>query len=312
MSARQERRLGPEALAMLPKATERVRLLYAGELTGRQVLRNSELPDIAAQRDAAWEEGAQKFPPFSDTIRAFRTSLNNNQAIIKREHPGLILALGTYFGGIEDPLAKELLRDTLITRIAHGSDVLDRTVNLERQVDAMGREIGLQEGFKGEGAKKLTAAKVVESILTEKLKLTPEETNPETTGSEQDTGIRCLGELTLSEREGAIWLYSDRLVDGLNRTFTTSPMGGSKYYDAGAAMYSEPLVVLGINLEEYVGVDERDMDRLAQWANRGGMLCEIRRHQRDVRIAKHGDKEIFFPTTQLLENFRIRKKPSQN
>lgn len=311
MISRGEKQSGQETKTMLPEATANVSSLYMGELMGRHVLKDLT-PSRIKDRDGLWEQAAQKFSPFSETIRTFRVALKNNEVAREQENEVVMSMLGLYFHKVGDIMARDFLTDVLIIRMTDKQCRFDRTIIPHRQADAMGGELGLKDLFIGEEAKTLKLEKAVEAVLMGQLKLSPAETNSEI-ALEKDTHVEFLEEVNIDEKGNKkLHLYTDDRVKELTQMFDPKSYKGfymSSYGDASLEIELFPLVALGWSLDRYVGVDKRDMVTLRNWANGLTILKEI--NLTDIRTVKHGDIEICFPTAQLLENFNIRERTSK-
>jgi len=142
--------------------------LVLGELAGRTPLgMGLQTPE---ERERIWQEAANKFKRFSEKIMELREALKIAETI-RREHPQWYDRAVLYFSGVEDLGAKEILTDLLLARISDPSGRIGSFKNMFREAKNMVRELGM-EGLTDEKMKNVDLKKVVEAVLSGKLKLT--------------------------------------------------------------------------------------------------------------------------------------------
>ena len=160
-----EIQLGAEAAEMLPKAVKDVSLLYVRDKIGAGF-------QTVQQRDALWQAKAKELSPFSEQILALRNSVKKAE-IIKKGYPAMTIAgLELTFSSVGDDLGRSALVDIFMSRISTpGGNNIESNMDFVQESEMMIKELGIQDGSRGEQIKSVGLEKVVESVLIGKLKM---------------------------------------------------------------------------------------------------------------------------------------------
>jgi hypothetical protein len=161
-----ENQPNPEVQQMLPKAVKGVTDLYIGDQLGAILgTRGTE------QRDESWNKTAKEFPAFSEKIKELRERMKL-VAETKKEYPLPIESIVRKpFMNVEDDMAQGFLGDVLFSRIIASKGRTDESLNPMYESEVMGKELGLQDGWRSAQAKEVTLEKAVSSVLQGKLRV---------------------------------------------------------------------------------------------------------------------------------------------
>lgn len=157
----------PEMQEMLPKAVHEVTGMVLGDNLNNLLRGQSQ-----EQRDGFWQDTAGEFPPFSERIAGLREALKRAE-VTKRAYPEPVANVMTlHFVGTQDQMARSFLTDVLFARTITSPGYMDYEMDVVQEAEQMAKELGVQDGLRGEQMKKLTLDNAVGAALAGSLKLT--------------------------------------------------------------------------------------------------------------------------------------------
>ncbi|MBF8249598.1 MAG: hypothetical protein HW400_199 [Candidatus Levybacteria bacterium] len=158
----------PESKAILGNAVRKTSELYVAY----ELLLASPTP-ISGKINDSWNCKEVELSPFSNTIVSLKDALSEVRIYRQDSTDALITATRTYFSGVNDPNARELLTEILQARVINSPSHFNGKVSDLAEAISMADELGVDNGLKGEQIRKISLDKVLESVLTGKLKLQP-------------------------------------------------------------------------------------------------------------------------------------------
>lgn len=160
-----EQDLSPEAREMLPEAIKEIIRLYVGDqLSGVLKIQSPE------ERDTFWNRASQKYAPFAENIRELRESLKTIN-ITKKAYPEpLTVVMLLHFSEVSDEMAQTFLTDVLFARTTRSPEYMDHSIEPYKEAEAMARELGAQDGLRGQQIKTVSLDQAVGAVLTGSLR----------------------------------------------------------------------------------------------------------------------------------------------
>ena len=129
--------------------------------------RDQSEPQSPEQQDEIWQRTAKKFSPFAEEIMALREALKNANAY----PPEIIKTMSLRFSDVvEGEATRDLLAAILLARIARENIVPADDVVVEKEVEAMKRELGVERG-----ERRVALEGVIRGVLLKLLRL-PQQT----------------------------------------------------------------------------------------------------------------------------------------
>lgn len=168
-----ERGMSPEVREMLHKATEGVAGLYLGDQVSN--LLRTQSPE---QRDDYWNRAVQEYAPFGENIRGLREVLKVAD-VTKKAYPapiGTVMAL--HFSGVSDETAKMLLTDILFARVTKSPGYMDYSIEPYSEAQEIVKELGVQDGLRGEQVKSVSLNQAIGAVLTGSLRTSYQRPGP--------------------------------------------------------------------------------------------------------------------------------------
>jgi hypothetical protein len=163
--------LNYEMREMLTVVSTRVAQQYVME----QNLLSSQ-PENREPVAEVWDVIAQEHPPFAGKITLLKERLQT-VAETRKKYPGYAYAgMVGQFGNVHDPFAKNFLGNILLSRVISFKNYFDGSVDWSMEASLMASELGLEHGWESQKARSLSFKHVVESVLLDRLRITPHDT----------------------------------------------------------------------------------------------------------------------------------------
>lgn len=161
-----EQNLSSEAQEMLPKAVEDITRLYMGDQLA-DLLRNQS-PEM---RDGFWEKAAIEHSPFTENIRKLRESLKA-VGVTKNAYPEPItVVMGMNFSEVSNKMTQTFLTNILFARTTRSPGYMDYDIEPYEEAEVMVRELGIQDGLRGQQIKTISLDQAVGAVLTGSLRV---------------------------------------------------------------------------------------------------------------------------------------------
>lgn len=161
--------LDSQAQAMLPNVLREVASLYQGEVLADALVSGGDMEALDPGRDALWRQAAGQFPPFRNRIVGLKLALDNARQAFEREGDVLRGLVESRFTEAEDMGVRHLLTTLLCSRATRAQGIVDETIYLNVEAEAMKRELGVLRGIEGLDLETMTLHRAAEAVLTGEL-----------------------------------------------------------------------------------------------------------------------------------------------